>query len=206
MQKKQFVKDLKVGDSVDSIFLVLELKYYNFADQKRMGEKFVRLYLGDITGSIKSIFWKGSLAEEKGLSPGDVVAIKGEVGDYNGHQVNISYLEIVPEELVDRRHFQVSSPRDNKEMLTRMSQIMDKEITDGHLRLLLASFFKDKDFSRAYATAPAARKIHHNYLGGLLEHSLEVAEYCLVMIRLYPGKLHPSLLLTGAILHDIGKI
>ncbi len=206
MKKTQFVKDLKLGDPVDSPFLIQEMKFYNFSAQKRPGEKFVRLLLADTSGSVKSILWNGSLAEELSLSPGCVVNVRGEVGEYNGLQVTVNSLEVQPEEKVERRYFQNASVREPKEMLSHLSRVMDKEITDPNLRLLLYSFFKNKEFARLFALAPAARKVHHNYLGGLLEHTLEVVEHCLLMIKMYPDKLHPSLLLTGAILHDIGKL
>lgn len=206
MNDKQYVKDLKMGETVDGPFLVVEIKYYKFTSQNREGEKFARILLGDVTGNIKSILWNGKLAEEMSLSPGDVIQVKGEVGEYNGLQVTVSFIKVIPEDQVNRRYFQSSSPREPQEMLETLSSIMDKEITHPKLRLLMAEFFRDKNFSRAYASAPAARKIHHNYIGGLLEHSLEVVENCLLMIKQFPGKLHPSLLLTGAILHDMGKI
>ncbi len=206
MKKSQFVKDLKLGDAVDSPFLVLEMKFYNFSQQKRPGEKFVRLLLADNSGTIKSILWNGSLAEDLSLSPGTVINVRGEVGEYNGLQVTVNSLEILPEEQVNRRYFQNCSAREPKDMLNQLSRVMDQEITHPKLRLLLYSFFKDKDFARVFAMAPAARKVHHNYLGGLLEHTLEVAEHCRTMLKLYPRRLHPSLLLTGAILHDIGKL
>ena len=73
-----------------------------------------------------------------------------------------------------------------------------------HLRCLLEAFW-DKEFLASYAGAPAARSVHHNYLGGLLEHSLEVAALCRHFTGIYPD-LDLSLLLCGALLHDIGKI
>lgn len=206
MKKNQFVKDLKMGDTVDSPFLILEMKFYSFSQQKRPGEKFARLLLADTSGSIKSILWNGSLAEDLSLSPGTVVNVRGEVGDYNGPQVTVNSVEVLAEDQVNRRFFQNSSSREPKEMLHQLSRIMDQEITHPKLRLLLYSFFKDKEFARVFAMAPAARKVHHNYLGGLLEHTLEVADHCLLMLKQYPRRLHPSLLLTGAILHDIGKV
>jgi 3'-5' exoribonuclease len=206
MKKTQFVKDLKMGDLVDSPFLIQEMKFYSFSAQKRPGEKFVRLLLADTSGTVKSILWNGSLAEELSLSPGCVVNVRGEVGEYNGLQVTVNSLEVQPEDMVERRYFQNSSVREPKEMLGHLSQIMDQEITHPSLRLLLYSFFKNKEFARLFALAPAARKVHHNYLGGLLEHTLEVVDHCRLMIRHFPGKFHPSLLLTGAILHDIGKL
>ncbi len=207
MSKSQFVKDLKLGDMVDSYFVIAEMKYYKFTDKSREKEKFVRLLLSDVSGTIKSILWNGSLAKKMSLSPGDVIQVRGEVGDYNDSlQLAINFLQVLSEEEIDRYSLQKSSSKDTGEMLKRLFQIIEKEITQTDLKLLVESFFQDKNFRHAFSLSPAARKVHHNYLGGLLEHSLEVAEICLLMLHLYPEKLNPSLLLTGAILHDIGKI
>ncbi len=207
MSKKQFVKDLKLDTIVDSYFVITEIKYYKFTDKSREKERFVRLLLSDVSGSIKSILWNGSLAKKMALSPGVVIQVRGEVGDYNNSpQVVVNSLQVLSEEKIDRYSLQKSSARKTDEMLKRLFQIIEKEITQPDLKSLIESFFEDKNFSQTFSLSPAARKVHHNYLGGLLEHSLEVAEFCLLMLKLYPGKLNASLLLTGAILHDVGKI
>jgi 3'-5' exoribonuclease len=84
-------------------------------------------------------------------------------------------------------------------------QLYLHEVTDPYLRKLMELFFEDKDLLKHYTHAPAARSVHHNYVGGLLEHSLEVAALC----RHYAGSYHGlnlPLTLCGALLHDVGKI
>jgi len=89
-------------------------------------------------------------------------------------------------------------------MVKELQEIVN-EVTDAELNSLLSSFFADKDFLKSYARAPAAKNVHHNWIGGLLQHSLEVAAFCRKTCDIY-CRMDRSLLLTGALLHDIGKL
>ncbi len=203
--KKQLIKSLRVGDEVETQALVLECSKASFSAPHRAGEYFLKLLLGDVSGSVKGVMWDAVQLNEP-IQKGDVVFVRGEVSDYHGPQVVVSELRKLDPEKVNRGFFQPVSERDPKEMLVELKQIMAAEIKDPHLKLLLISFFNDSDFVRRFALAPAARTIHHNYVGGLLEHTLEVITLCREMVRLYPAQLQIDLLIAGAILHDVGKI
>lgn len=203
--KKQQIRNLRVGDEVETQALVVECSRASYTAPHRAGEYFLKLVLGDVSGSIKAILWDVSLLKEQ-IQKGDVVFVRGEVSDYHGPQVVVSDLRKLDPEKVNRAFFQPVSNRDPQEMLAELKEIMAVEIKDPHLRLLLISFFKDTDFVRRFALAPAARTIHHNYVSGLLEHTLEVISLCRDMAGLYPDQIRLDLLITGAILHDIGKI
>lgn len=203
--KKQLIRNLKVGDEVETQALVVELTRSGYSSPNRMGEFFFKLLLGDLSGTIKAIFWDASSLKEP-LSKGDIVFVRGEVSDYHGPQVVISDLRKLDPGKVNRAFFQPVSERDPQEMLQELKQVITGEIKDPHLKLLLRSFFSEADFVRSFALAPAARSVHHNYISGLLEHTLEVISICRHMAVLYPGQLKLELLLAGAILHDIGKI
>lgn len=203
--KKQLIKSLRVGDEVETQALVLECSKATFSAPHRVGEFFLKLLLGDVSGSVKGIMWDAVQLKEQ-IQKGDVVFVRGEVSDYHGPQVVVSDLRKLDPEKVNRGFFQPVSERDPKEMLAELKQIMAAEIKDPHLKLLLISLFNDSDFVRRFALAPAARTIHHNYVSGLLEHTLEVITLCRDMVRLYPAQLQLDLLIAGAILHDVGKI
>jgi 3'-5' exoribonuclease len=203
--KKQLIKSLRVGDEVETQALVLECSKAAFSAPHRTGEYFLKLLLGDVSGSVKGIMWDAVQLKEQ-IQKGDVVFVRGEVSDYHGPQVVVSDLRKLDPEKVNRGFFQPVSDRDPKDMLSELKQIMASDIKDPHLKLLLISFFNDSDFVRRFALAPAARTIHHNYVSGLLEHTLEVITLCKDMARLYPAQLQTDLLIAGAILHDVGKI
>jgi len=203
--KKQLIKNLRVGDEVETQAVILECSKAAFSAPHRAGEYFLKLLLGDVSGSIKGIMWDAAQIKEA-VQKGDVVFIRGEVSDYHGPQVVVSDLRKLDPEKVNRGFFLPVSERDPKEMLAELKEIIAAEIKDPHLKLLLIAFFNEPDFTRRFALAPAARTIHHNYVSGLLEHTLEVITICRDMARLYPTQLQLDLLITGAILHDMGKI
>ncbi len=203
--KKQLIKNLKVGDEVETQALVMECTRAAFSAPHRAGEYFLKLILGDVSGSIKGIMWDTVQLKEK-IEKGDVVFVRGEVNEYHGPQTVVSELRKLDPEKVNWAFFQPVSERDPKEMLAELKQVIAGEVRETHLKLLLLSFFNDAEFARRFAMAPAARTIHHNYISGLLEHTLEVISICRDLSRLYPGQLQLDLLITGAILHDVGKI
>lgn len=202
--EKQFVRNLKAGDTVDSEFLVSEKSLVPFTQPNRSGQQFLRLQVSDITGSIGAVVWENGLEVAGKLVVGDVVRIQGTVSDYRGLQLVVHRVERLIADQVSLHMFRRVAPRDHKEMLAELKGLQD-EISDPYLLQLIRAFFNDADFFHLYVHAPAARSIHHNYIGGLLEHSLEVADFCRSFIQLYPV-LDRSLLLCGALLHDVGKI
>ncbi len=203
--KKQMIKDLRTGDEVETQALILEINRVPFSAPHRAGESFLKLILGDVSGRVKAVMWDPPREDEE-IKPDDVVFVRGSVGDYHGPQVVISDLRKLDPAKVNRSFFQPVSKRDPKEMMAELKKVIDEDIEDKDLRALLELFFNEGEFSRRFALAPAARTIHHNYVSGLLEHTLEVVFFCRQQAVLYPDKIQLDLLLTGAFLHDIGKI
>ncbi|NLZ38303.1 MAG: HD domain-containing protein [Firmicutes bacterium] len=202
--EKQFIQDLKIGDAVHSDFVVTEKALNSFSQPNRAGEYYLRLQIADATGSMRAVAWERGPELAALFEQGDVVRIRGEVTNYRGLQLIVYDLQPTPEKEIKRHYFLKTAPRSCAEMLTELEAVINS-VTNPHLRLLLNSFFHDEFFVRRFCEAPAARSVHHNYVGGLLEHSLEVAALCRQFIALQPA-LDPSLLLSGALLHDIGKI
>ena len=202
--EKQFVKDLKIGDTVHCDFVVTEKALVPFTQPNRAGEQFLRMQLSDRTGSLRAVAWDHGAQLGALFQVGDVVRIRGEVGNYHGPQLVVAGLTVVSADAIQKDHFQRVAPRDKAEMIAELTSVLDM-ITEPSLARLMDSFFGDALFLKAYIEAPAARSVHHNYVGGLLEHSLEVASLCRHFVVFHP-ELNRSLLLCGAILHDVGKI
>ncbi|HHX86998.1 MAG TPA: HD domain-containing protein [Firmicutes bacterium] len=203
--KKQLIRNLRIGDEVETQALILELYRSSFSSPSRAGEYFLRMVLGDVSGTVKGILWDTSIVKEP-LYKGDVVFIRGEVNDYHGPQVVINDIKKLDADKVNRSFFQAVSERDPQEMLAELKKVITEEITEPYLKLLIRSFFSDPEFVRKFALAPAARTVHHNYVSGLLEHTLEVISICRLLASMYPQQLRPDLLFVGAILHDVGKL
>jgi 3'-5' exoribonuclease len=202
---KQFIKDLKIGSPVQSQFVVIDIQELSYSAPSRSGESFLKLTLGDVTGSIKGVIWNRAMVTEP-IRQDEVLLISGEVKDYHGPQLNINHFEKISKEHINRAYFQAVSARDTQKMWAELLEIIDTDVTDNDLRELLRGLFADEHILQKFLTAPAAKTIHHNYIGGLLEHTLEVIEICLKFVELYPHNINKSLLITGAIFHDLGKI
>lgn len=202
---KQFVKDLKIGSHVQTQFVVVDVKELSFSAPPKSGEHFIKLLLGDISGTIKAIIWDRSMVSEP-IRLDDVLYVSGEVGDYYGPQLVINCYNKVEREKINRDYFQPTSPREIEEMWSSLLKITSQTVTDDSLKSLLQCFYNDTEIVEKFKLSPAAKVIHHNYLGGLLDHTLEVVEICEQIAGLYPQKLDKSLLVTAAIFHDIGKI
>jgi 3'-5' exoribonuclease len=190
--KQRFIADIKAGDVVDDIFVLSE----KILSQKRDGNNFLNITLSDKTGTIKGVVWDDVDRITTGITSGDFVHVNGHVGEYRGAlQVVIKKMGSIPSDRVDTSDFLPQTSRDIDGMFDRLSD----------LKRLVDAFWKDKEFVRKFKTAPAAKKMHHAYIGGLLEHTLSMVSLADKIAAHYSG-VDRDLLLVGAIFHDIGKI
>ncbi len=198
--KKKFVKDIKVGDSVADIFVLAE----KILSQKKDGNNYLNVTLSDKTGSLKGVMWDHVDEIAQKISSGDFVKITGTVSEYRGiSQLVIKSLAPYNDGELNPADFLPATSRDVDNMFKRLVQ-MSGTFSNSHLKSLLAAFFKDADFVKRFKTAPAAKKMHHAYLGGLLEHTLSMAILAEKIAGHY-SSIDRELLITGAVLHDIGK-
>lgn len=198
--KKQFINDFKPGDFIDDIFVLAE----RTVAQKKDGNNYLNVTLTDKTGSVKGVVWDNVDRIIAGLSSGDVVSIQATVNEYKGAaQLVIKNMALCPAEAVDPSEFLPATRLDIENMFERLLKTA-AALQDGHLKALLNAFWNDEEFVRQFKTAPAAKKMHHAYIGGLLEHTLSMATLAEKIAGHYSG-IDRDLLITGAILHDIGK-
>lgn len=200
-KKKQFSTDVKAGDSINDVFALSEKKL----GHKKDGNKYLNITLSDKTGSIKGVVWDNVDSIISTVNTGDFVHVKGNVSEYNGSlQLIVKNMKLQPADFVNTSDFLPVTPHNIDNMYERLMDITNS-IKTTYLKKLLNAFWKDKEFADKFKTAPAAKKMHHAYLGGLLEHSLSMAILAEKVAGHYSG-IDTDLLLTGAILHDIGKI
>lgn len=199
--KKRFITDIRAGDRVDDIFVLSE----KILSQKRDGNNFLNVTLSDKTGTIKGVVWDNVDQIAAGITSGDFAHVNGSVSDYRGTlQVVIKKMEPFSPDRVDPSDFLPQTSRDIEGMFERLVKRTDS-ITTDYLKALIDAFFKDKEFVNKFKTAPAGKKMHHAYIGGLLEHTLSMVSLADKIAGHYSG-IDRDLLLSGAILHDIGKI
>lgn len=198
--KKVFVANLREGARIEDVFLVAAKSVAS----TRAGSPFLRVKLADKTGEIDAIKWEISESEVSRLREDDYVLVHGSVRTYNDSlQVCVDSFTRYGEP-VDPADFIASSGRDPKEMMSEFRTLIER-VSDPHLRGLLDSFFEDEEFARKFQQAPAAARNHHAYVGGLLEHTINVLKTCAALIDLYP-QANRDLVITGAALHDVGKV
>lgn len=211
MKKKRYVEDLTEGDEVRDRFAVKE----KTPPKEYSKGYYFRLMVGDRTGKIPLVYWGGS--EERmvrrtyeSIKSGDVIEVKGVVSSYKG-EIQISINE---EDLhdIDRvrpgdyevERYIVSSDRDIEDMFTELLKLA-RTIENDNLYELVSSFLKDEEFVEDFKRAPYSKRYNHNYLGGLLEHTLAETRLADSIADIYT-ELNRDLLITSAIIHDFGKI
>ncbi len=199
--KKQYIGSIRAGDPVNDIFVLSEK---NIA-QKKDGSDYLNVLLSDKTGKIKGVVWDNVDKISAGKNPGDFVHVKGSISEYKGSlQIVIKNMEATSSDLVDFSDFLPSTKQNIDSMFERLVKLSGS-IEDKHLKALFDAFWSDSEFVENFKQAPAAKKMHHAYSGGLLEHTLSMALLADKIAGHYSG-IDRDLLVTGAILHDIGKI
>lgn len=201
MLKKIFVADLKERDSIDSPFLVRD----KIMAMAKNGKPYMTLKLMDRSGEVEGRVWNRVDEFDRQFKKDDFIRIRAKASVYMGKmQLIVQDLLLVPEDSIDLGDFLPVSQNDPQQMLTEVKALV-ASMSDPHLKTLLEAFLADDEFTRLYAKAPAAKAMHHVYLGGLLEHSLAVARLAADICPRYP-KIDRDLLVSGALLHDIGKV
>lgn len=201
MQKK-YVAELEVGQPVYNVFQIKRKELLPF---KEKAGKFLSLSLGDKTGEIDAKLWDNAEEEAAGLNVADFVLVKGMVTTYNQRpQITLESVKKVSVKPSDLVYFLPTSPRDATEMWEELQQKI-AGIANPHLQSLVRQIFGDETLAEQFRRAPAAKAHHQAYLGGLLEHTLNVVKLAEQIAAAYEG-VDRDLLLTGALLHDIGKI
>ncbi len=199
--KPPYLSDLKPNQ----VFTTTLLVHGKDVRQKKSGEPYLSLLLGDRTGEIDAKMWDNVAEVVDTFERDDFVKVKGLLQIFqNRLQMTVHKMARVLDADVDFADFFPASARDPMEMFAELRALV-AGIRNPHLRALLDTFLNDEPLARMYRTAPAAKHVHHAYLGGLIEHVLSVCRLCHLTASHY-GNVDYDLLLTGAVLHDIGKV
>jgi 3'-5' exoribonuclease len=199
--RKICVADIKDRDVVDAVFLVKE----KIMAMAKNGKPYLTLKLMDKSGEVDAKVWDNADEVASLFDRNDFLAVRAKASVYLGKmQLILSELKRVPEETVHLADFLPETDRDIAVMVQELHDLV-ASLRDSDLRRLLESFFHDQELMAQFRVAPAAKGMHHVYLGGLLEHSLSVAKLVDAMVPLYEN-LNRDLLVAGALLHDVGKV
>lgn len=200
MKKNFFVKDLNTHLNKEIISEYLVKK-----KQLREGKNYyIRLELADKTGSIAANIWNNAQAISEKFTIGDVIEVKAYVKSYKGQlQLSVDKVKRLNEIEFELTDFLESTDKNIDQLSDKLFSYIEA-IENPYLKELLLNIFEDKEFFTSFAECPAAKTWHHNYLGGLLEHTVSVTDICALIAKKY--NVDHDLLITGAILHDIGKV
>ena len=199
--KSPYVNELEPNRLITTSFLV----HSKEIRQKKGGELYLSLLLGDRTGDVDAKMWDNVSEVLDAFERDDFVKIKAMTQVFhNRPQLTIHKIRRMDDSEIDFADYFPSSRRDPEEMWAELRQTV-AGIANPHLRALLDALLDDPDIGARYRRAPAAKQIHHAYLGGLLEHVLSLCSLARATAPLYPY-VDSELLLTGVVLHDIGKI
>ncbi|UCC66437.1 MAG: HD domain-containing protein [Deltaproteobacteria bacterium] len=199
--ERTFIDQIRENDQVDGIFWVKE----KAMSTSRAGTPYVRLRLSDRTGEMEGRIWDGVEELFPLFEQGDFIKIKAHATSYQERlQLSVKSLRRCGEEEVSLEDFLPSSDRDPDEMLAELIDI-GQTIENRYLGELVMSFLRDEQFTTRFKRAPGAKRLHHVYLGGLLEHTLSMVKLIQKIKGHYAG-INYDLLLAGGIVHDVGKV
>ncbi len=201
MMDKTMVNDLSgyINGEVTSYFLVQQKEL-----REGKNDYYVRLRLADKTGSVNANIWKNAKNLSEKFNEGDIVKVKAVVILYKEQlQLTVNQVRKADNFEYDLVEFVATTSSDLNQLSEQFFGYIEA-IENPHVKELLSSIFEDKEFFALFCKSPAAKTWHHNYMGGLLEHSVCVAQICDHAAGMYP--VDKDILMAGALLHDVGKV
>lgn len=204
------MKDFYIADAarfenavVTSYFLLSQI---SARDKKGGGGQYLALTLTDRTGSFDARMWDDFAETFSTCTAGCFVKALGRVERYNGRfQINVQKMRIATEDEVDITDFQPATQYDVDVLWDELNGYVSG-FRNPYLQQLVRSFLDDPELGPAFRSAPAAKVLHHAWIGGLLEHVVFLLRLCARVAPQYADEVDPDLLMTGAILHDFGKV
>src|SRR5712671_4338453 len=172
---------------------------------KKSGEPYIALTLGDRSGQLEAKMWDNVEEVLNAFEQDDFLKIKGLVNKYkNRFQLTIHKVRKLGDTEIEFSDYLPKTTKNIDDLWQTLADFV-ASFQNPHLRSLVQAFMSDPEIAAAYRNAPAAKTLHHAYIGGLLDHVVSLFRSCDLVCRNYP-QVNRDLLLTGAFLHDIGKI
>ena len=201
--KQFFICDCSVQENkiITSSFVVVSKQ----VKPKKTGDPYLALTLGDRTGQIEAKMWDNVEDALDAFEQDDFLKIKGLINKYkNRFQLTIHKLRRLGESEIDYSDYLPKTTKNIDELWQTLTDFV-ASFQNQHLKRLIQGFMADPEIAQAYRNAPAAKTLHHAYIGGLLDHVVSLFRSCDLICRNYP-QVNRDLVLAGAFLHDIGKI
>jgi 3'-5' exoribonuclease len=189
------------NQTITSLFVVAVKQ----VKSKKSGELYLSMVLADRTGQLQANMWDNVNDAISGFDQDDFVKVKGVIHKYNGRwQLTVHKMRKLGDTEIDYSDYIPKTSKDVDQLWRTLCDYIES-IETPCLKTLLKEFLADESIVAAYKTAPAAKTLHHAFVGGLLDHVVSLFTVCDLAARNYP-QVNRDLLLSGAFLHDIGKL
>jgi 3'-5' exoribonuclease len=201
------MKEFFIGDAakfenktIESYFVLAQIQ----KRERKQGGAYLALQLADKTGTFDGRMWDGFDEALATCAAGSYVKVRGGISSYQGRfQITVQKMRVAAASEIDAADYLPATTRDVEEMWAELRGYVDG-FTNAELKRLVLAFLDDPAEAAAYKQAPAATRLHHAWLGGLLEHVVGLLKVAKALAPFYP-EADPDLVMTAAILHDIGK-
>ncbi len=196
----KFINEINPGETIDDIYIAKD----PILRSTTRGDLYIAMFLQDRTGQLNGRMWQATETIYKALPKPGFVHIQGRSELYqNNLQVIINNVSIVDTSNVCIDDFLAQTDKDTKQMFEDIQKIIS-QVKNPQLKALVGAFLADSELMDKFQKAPAAIKMHHNYIGGLLEHTHNMLRVAVALLPLYPD-VQADMVLAGIFLHDIGK-
>jgi len=196
----KFINQIEPGQTIDDIYIAKD----PILRSTTRGDLYIAMFLSDRTGQLNGRMWQATETIYMSLPKPGFVHINGRSELYqNNLQIIINNVAVVDPGKVDIDDFLPRTKKDTKQMFEEVKETVGR-IENSQLKALVGEFLADTGLMEKFCNAPAAMKMHHDYIGGLLEHTHNMLRVAVAILPLYPD-VQPDLVLAGIFLHDIGK-
>ncbi len=196
----KFINEIEPGETIDDIYMVRE----PILRSTTRGDLYIAMFLSDRTGQSNGRMWQATEVIYKALPKPGFVHVQGRSELYqNNLQIIINNISVVDAEKVEVDDFLAKTDKDTDKMFDEVKKTVGL-IRNPQLKALAGEFLADKELMEKFCKAPGGTALHHNYIGGLLEHTHNMLQVALAILPLYPD-VQSDLVLTGIFLHDMGK-
>jgi 3'-5' exoribonuclease len=196
----KFINEIGPGETVDDIYLIKE----PILRSTTRGDLYMAMFLCDKTGQLNARMWQATETVYKALPKPGFVRVQGRSELYqNNLQIVVNTISVIDPAKVRIDDFLARTTKDVDQMFEELKKLVGR-IKNPQLRALAGEFLADDELMKKFCTAPGGVKLHHDYIGGLLEHTHNMLRVAVALLPLYPN-VQADLVLAGVFLHDIGK-
>jgi 3'-5' exoribonuclease len=196
----KFINEIGPGEAIDDIYLIKE----PVLRSTTRGDLYIAMFLCDKTGQLNGRMWQATETVYNALPKPGFVRVQGRSELYqNILQIVVNSISVIDPSKVRIEDFLARTTKDVGQMFEEIKKIVSR-IKNPQLKALVDEFLEDSELMKKFCTAPGGVKLHHDYIGGLLEHTHNMLRVAVAVLPLYPD-VQADLVLAGVFLHDIGK-